>query len=160
VLPPVSLLTLGCPLRPLYAARFPCLYGWVLARNGDTFGPTAGDIGAERWMNGFCSGDYVGRWLWSGARATAVLGHPADMTLGSRGFGRSDVYGGFQPDPPVEELLAPAREVEVCLGLGAHTHYLEAEQASVAWMIDWLVRADPVEPEEEAELPVALSVEA
>jgi hypothetical protein len=160
VLPPVSLLTLGCPLRQLYAARFPCLYGWVLARNGDTFGPMAADIGAERWMNGFCSGDYVGRWLWSGATVETTLGHPADVALGSHGFGRPDVYGGFQPDPPLEDLLAPAREVEVCLGLGAHTHYLEAEQAGVSWMIDWLVRADPVEPEDEAALPVAVSVAA
>ena len=66
-LPPLQLLTLGCPLRQLYAARFPGLYAWVLANNGHVFGPRAADIGAARWMNAFCSGDYVGRWLWSNA---------------------------------------------------------------------------------------------
>jgi hypothetical protein len=143
-LPPINLLTVGSPLRQLYAARFPGLYGWVLKNNGDTFGPLASDLGIERWMNGFCSGDYVGRWLWSGAAHGETLRHPMATTLGPRSFGRDDVYGGFQPEPPVEANLRAAREVEVCLGVGAHTHYLEHEQGKVAWMIDYLVRAEPV----------------
>ncbi|MFL6699810.1 MAG: hypothetical protein ACJ8GJ_21785 [Vitreoscilla sp.] len=140
-LPPVSLLTLGCPLRQLYGARFPGLYAWVLARNGQVFGPRAGDVGVQRWMNAFCSGDYVGRWLWSDAAQEPVLKHPTDYAVGTDPFGRVDVYGGFNPTPPAEAQLRHAPEVEVCLGLGAHTHYFERDQATVAWMIDYLIRA-------------------
>ena len=143
-LPPVSLLTLGCPLRQLYGARFPGLYAWVTARNGDVFGPRATDVGVQRWMNAFCSGDYVGRWLWSNAAHHPVLEHPMANTVGHDPFGRVDVYTGFNPAPPAEGRLREAREVEVCLGLGAHTHYLERGQTTVAWMIDWLVHALPL----------------
>ena len=152
-LPPVSLLTLGCPLRQLYGARFPGLYAWVLARNGNVFGPRAADIGVQRWMNAFCSGDYVGRWLWSHADRDAALKHPMLNPVGHDPFGRVDVYGDFNPTPPAEGRLLEAREVEVCLGLGAHTHYLERDQTTVAWMIDWLVRARPLgDPEGPADL--------
>jgi len=143
-LPPVSLLTLGCPLRQLYSARFPGLYAWVTARNGNVFGPRASDIGVQRWMNAFCSGDYVGRWLWSNATHQPVLAHPTVNTVGHDPFGRVDAYTGFNPTPPAQAGLHAAREVEVCLGLGAHTHYLERDQTTVAWMIDWLVHARPL----------------
>ena len=143
-LPPISLLTLGCPLRQLYAARFPGLYAWVLANNGHVFGPRAADIGAARWMNAFCSGDYVGRWLWSRAAPDSTLRHPMINIVGPEPFGRSDVYADFHPTPPDEADLHAAREVEVCLGLGAHTHYFERDQATVAWLIDWLIRAAPL----------------
>jgi len=142
-LPPVNLLTLGCPLRQLYGARFPGLYAWVLARNGAVFGPRAADVGVQRWMNAFCSGDYVGRWLWSHADHGPVLKHPMLNPVGHDPFGRADVYTGFNPTPPAEGRLLPVREVEVCLGLGAHTHYLERDQTTVAWMIDWLIRSRP-----------------
>ncbi len=142
-LPPVSLLTLGCPLRQLYAARFPGLYAWVLALNGKVFGPRADDVGVQRWMNAFCSGDYVGRWLWSSAGPGASLAHPMVSALGHDPLGRADIYAGFDPARPADAALQHAREVEVCLGLGAHTHYFEPDQTTVAWMIDWLIRAHP-----------------
>ncbi len=143
-LPPVSLLTLGCPLRQLYAARFPGLYAWVLANNGHMFGPRAADIGVQRWMNAFCSGDYVGRWLWSRATPFTTLSHPMANVVAHEPFGRRDVYAGFHPAPPGEAHLRDAREVEVCLGLGAHTHYFERDQTTVAWLVDWMIRAAPV----------------
>ena len=142
-LPPTSLLTMGCPLRQLYGARFPGLYAWVLAKNGAAFGPRAADIGVQRWMNAFCSGDYVGRWLWSSAGHDSALSHPMNDGVGHDPFGRVDAYAGFNPSPPAEAQLQAAREVEVCLGLGAHTHYFERDQLTVAWMIDWLLRACP-----------------
>ncbi|MEP6503578.1 MAG: hypothetical protein ABJD97_09620 [Betaproteobacteria bacterium] len=144
VLPPISLLTLGCPLRQLYGARFPGLYSWVLAKNDRVFGPRATDIGVQRWMNAFCSGDYVGRWLWSSATKHATLDHPMINHVGHDPFGRIDAYTGFNPHPPAEAHLHEAREVEVCLGLGAHTHYFERDQTTVAWMVDYLIRARPL----------------
>jgi hypothetical protein len=140
-LPPISLLTAGCPLRQLYGARFPGLYAWVLAKNDRVFGPRAADIGVQRWMNAFCSGDYVGRWLWSSATEHATLDHPMVNHVGHDPFGRLDAYTGFNPSPPAEAHLHEAREVEVCLGLGAHTHYFERDQTTVAWMIDYLIHA-------------------
>jgi hypothetical protein len=138
-LPPVHLLTLGCPLRQLYAARFPGVYDWILHGAAGRTGPRADDVGVARWFNGYCSGDYVGRWLWSDAGGLAWV-HPMTATLARPAFGRVDVYGGFHPSPPVDAAFAAAREAEVCLGLGAHTHYFEDDQATVAWMIDVLVR--------------------
>lgn len=57
-LAPIDLLTFGSPLRQLYAQRFPGLYGW--AENADCT-----KAGLASWRNGYGSGDYVGRNLWS-----------------------------------------------------------------------------------------------
>ena len=148
-LPPISLLTLGCPLRQLYAARFPTLYRWVIARRGAISGPLAHDIGVERWANGFCSGDYVGRWLWSDSpKDDDPVGHPLADALGDaseQNLGRIDAYSEFIPMPPLEKMLKGRRELEVCLGLGAHTHYFEPDQSTVAWLVDLLLRPGPHE---------------
>ncbi len=135
----------------------------MTAKNGNVFGPRATDVGVQRWMNAFCSGDYVGRWLWSNAAHQPELEHPMANAVGHDPFGRVDVYTGFNPAPPAEAQLHEAREVEVCLGLGAHTHYLERDQTTVAWMIDWLVRARPPGQAEGAEdlgQPVTLDATA
>ncbi|PBI84394.1 hypothetical protein BKP43_53940 [Variovorax boronicumulans] len=112
------LLTAGCPLRQLYAARFPHLYGWVTAEDANGGGPSAAQVGVARWVNLYTAGDYVGRWLWG-----------AD-------------------DKPYEQVTTPpawcvAAEHEACLGLGAHTHYFDLDQAHVARWIDWMVTARP-----------------
>ena len=143
----VRLLTLGCPLRQLYAARFPALYGWVLAAHQAGNGPRAADIGVERWANAFTSGDYVGRWLWSSPRAEGdAIGRPMVDTVNPPTFGRSDAYSAFEPMPPAVHPFATARELEVCLGAGAHTHYFEPDQADVAWLIDHLIASPPLRP--------------
>jgi hypothetical protein len=143
----VRLLTLGCPLRQLYAARFPSLYGWILAAHETGNGPRASDIGVERWANAFTSGDYVGRWLWSSPRAAAdALGRPMVDTVNPPSFGRTDAYSTFDPMPPDVHPFATARELEVCLGAGAHTHYFEPDQANVAWLIDHLLASPPLRP--------------
>ena len=155
VVPEIHLLTLGCPLRQLYAARFPTLYRWVIERrnaatglpapSGTVTGPRAHDIGVARWVNAFCAGDYVGRWLWSDSPAPAAnvdpVGHPMidDVDRATR-FGREYAYDGFDPMPPVVAPFHSDKELEVCLGFGAHTHYFEPDQADVAWLIDTLVR--------------------
>jgi hypothetical protein len=139
----MRLLTLGCPLRQLYAARFPTLYGWVLAAHGAGNGPLASDIGVALWANAFTSGDYVGRWLWSSpAYAGDVIGNPMTDTLDPAAFGRTDAYSPFDPMPPQAHPLGTARELEVCLGAGAHTHYFEPDQADVAWLVEHLIAGD------------------
>ena len=145
VVPEIRMLTLGCPLRQLYAARFPTLYRWVIQRRGTITGPRAHDVGVARWVNAFCAGDYVGRWLWSDSPVPAgnadPVGHPMidDADRATR-FGREFAYDGFDPMPPVVAPFHSDRELEVCLGFGAHTHYFEPDQADVAWLIDTLVR--------------------
>jgi hypothetical protein len=59
---PIDLLTFGSPLRQLYAARFPALYGWVMSLSHDDARRQARLC---TWTNGYGSGDYVGRNLWN-----------------------------------------------------------------------------------------------
>ncbi len=75
---PIALVTVGSPLRDLYAEHFPLLYGWMGSNAVDfaTAGPSAADIGAVEWVNAFRSGDYVGR-LRLGA-AGRFVSHRAD----------------------------------------------------------------------------------
>jgi hypothetical protein len=61
----VHLLTVGSPLRQLYAARFPAIYEW--AEN-----PELAHAGLSSWKNGYGSGDYVGRNLWDTNRPAAL----------------------------------------------------------------------------------------
>lgn len=128
----VELLTAGCPLRQLYAARFPVLYAWVgrTAAPGRS-GPLAADVGANRWVNLYTTGDYVGRWLWCDPP-------PALDTVG----GRATLC---DPAPDSAPTAAPTAgpitraERDVCLGSGAHTHYFEQGGTHAARWIDSLV---------------------
>lgn len=79
----IDLMTAGCPLRQLYAERFPELYAWAA---GD--GPVPGDVGVSRWINLYATGDYVGRWLWTPAV------YEASTVAPSYGITRSDVCLG------------------------------------------------------------------
>ncbi|MHA4871019.1 hypothetical protein ACXZ1M_25360 [Duganella sp. PWIR1] len=56
----IDLLTLGSPLRQLYAARFPGIYEWAV-------NPVLSSTGLASWHNAYGSGDYVGRNLWDAA---------------------------------------------------------------------------------------------
>lgn len=70
---PIDLLTFGSPLRQLYAARFPALYGWIEnAARMDAMD----QAGVASWTNGYGSGDYVGRNLWPGARPASPAWQP------------------------------------------------------------------------------------
>jgi hypothetical protein len=60
---PIDLLTFGSPLRQLYAARFPALYGWIANPPGEA----RREARLYSWTNGYGSGDYVGRNLWDRA---------------------------------------------------------------------------------------------
>jgi len=66
---PVSLLTLGCPLRQLYKPRFPVLYDWFDPAQPDA---TGAGLGVKAWRNLYGTGDYVGRDLWTAPGATVA----------------------------------------------------------------------------------------
>lgn len=71
----IHLLTVGCPLRQLYAARFSALYGWAV-------NPQLKHTGLASWTNAYGSGDYVGRNLWDdhGGNQRWNPGRPAGAT--------------------------------------------------------------------------------
>jgi hypothetical protein len=111
---PVALVTVGSPLRDLYAERFPLLYRWISAR-GTPFAdakPAAADLGAVEWVNACRSGDYVGRFIWTPDHDPAVFG-----------FG----------------VRRAGDRTEFCLGAGAHTHYFDNDAVALALEIDRLV---------------------
>jgi len=118
---PIALVTVGSPLRGLYAERFPLLYGWMgsSASGVATAEPSAAAIGAVEWVNAFRSGDYVGRAIWSrpsGAYPVAATG----------------------ADGRIEAERAGDR-AELCLGAGAHTHYFSNDAVALAAEIDRLI---------------------
>ena len=113
-LPPIHLFTCGAPLRQLYASRFPALYPWTNAPfgvAGGVTGPGAALLGVVRWTNAYCTGDYIGRWLWAP--------EGADLLATGRNY-EDDTHRQW------------------CLGKGAHTHYYDARMAQVAAEIDRL----------------------
>lgn len=119
----VDLLTAGCPLRQLYAARFPDLYAWASRDRLPLCGPAASDLGVNRWINVYTTGDYVGRWLWCDAP-------PAVDTVGKQ----ATLY-----DPVFALPKVPQAETDLCLGSGAHTHYFDQAETRVADCIDALI---------------------
>jgi hypothetical protein len=118
---PIALVTVGSPLRDLYAAHFPLLYRWIRssAAGFATAAPSAADIGAVEWVNACRSGDYVGRFLWAppgqGYRIARV---------GADGTVEADRAGD---------------RTEFCLGAGAHTHYFSNDAVALAVEIDRLI---------------------
>jgi hypothetical protein len=118
---PISLVTVGSPLRDLYAARFPLLYQWMdsNAAGFATAGPSASEIGAVEWVNACRSGDYVGRFLWTPA-------------------GHAYRIAAVGADGKVEAERAGDR-TEFCLGAGAHTHYFSDDAVALAVEIDRLI---------------------
>ena len=153
--------TFGSPLRQLYAARFPRWYEWVLHRPSfdantkahEVGGPRLEKTGFRRWINGYCSGDYVGRWLWS---AEPLLKDSKGRALDMKGIiGKPwsdrpptlvDGLAALEPYASYDfatldtmKLVRSARRLECCLGYGAHTKYFEVGQAGTAWLIDHAV---------------------
>jgi hypothetical protein len=128
----LKLLTLGSPLRQLYAARFPVLYRWMFSEmdvNGNLgnaasskvrLGPSPISIGAKAWWNAYTTGDYIGRWLWSRlplASGDVSVSQIDDLGGGDHVYQRTTAVKGsdFINDVPQ--------------GSGAHTHYFDADFA-------------------------------
>ncbi len=120
---PIALVTVGSPLRDLYAERFPLLYRWMgsNAAGFERAAPQAADIGVVEWVNACRSGDYVGRFIWT----------PASDAR------RFDI-AGINPAGEVDARRAGNR-TEFCLGAGAHTHYFSNDARALAVEIDRLV---------------------
>lgn len=120
---PVALVTVGSPLRDLYAEHFPLLYEWMGSNEAGftTAAPSASALGATEWVNACRSGDYVGRFIWT---------PPSDPAR----F-RIAVVG---PDGEVEAQRAGDR-TEFCLGAGGHTHYFSNDAVALAVEIDRLI---------------------
>lgn len=175
--PRMSLFTMGCPLRQLYAARFPHMYEWGAsdpeewtasdvdygaagtgAEAGAAREPNAVGrmLGVVRWVNAYRSGDYVGRDLWL----------KKDRTSEYERWVRSS-----KAEPPVPPDVA-ARMVtvysdadgarrELCIGAGAHTHYWDSTAPEIAEELDLLVweairaQRDDDRRREERDLPTA-----
>lgn len=119
------LVTAGSPLRQLYAARFPHLYEWVLRQDRNRLGPLASEVGVRKWINCYTTGDYIGRWLWSG------LPNDADETsvpLIDEAVGRERALYTPNGDEQAMRAIrdADCRELDICIGAGAHVHYLNA----------------------------------
>jgi hypothetical protein len=119
------LLTMGSPLRQLYAANFPHLYRWVDETDDvvpamplDSLqgkSPDPSDLRVDRWVNLYTTGDYIGRNLW---RSTDWPGVWTREEFGTYAF-----VGGRR---------------ERCLGAGTHTRYWDS--ADVAAELDALIR--------------------
>lgn len=113
----VRLMTMGSPLRQLYAENFPHLYRWVdytddipVAEGVDPRvplplahrSPDPASLGVGGWVNLYTTGDYIGRSLWRSDRWCNVW-EPEPFTPGFR------AHDGARKDR--------------CLGAGTHTHY-------------------------------------
>jgi hypothetical protein len=132
---PVKLLTMGNPTRQLLNRFFPYLYDWVRAvpDNGliplstpsssgpapplDESLPDPKELGVQLWVNAYRSGDYVGRSVWL-----------------------DEWYQ--RPDDETEPSLSSSPDGtrnEMCIGAGAHTHYMDDTAPEIAWMLDQLI---------------------
>jgi hypothetical protein len=131
----VMLVTAGCPLRQLYAARFPEMYDWVLGDSAGTMGPRAADVGALLWVNVYTTGDYVGRWLWS--RTANASEYPVSQIDDIQ---QRDVYSPSpMPAGDWRTLMGGATERDISVGAGAHTHYFALDQETMAAVVDALI---------------------
>jgi hypothetical protein len=119
-LPKVYFFSMGSPLRQLYSVAFPHLYNWVGNNDSDLQfqgqSPKPQALGLEKWVNTYCSGDYVGRYLWKSSDTNSSQ----DL---------------FKPNVISEE----EKHREFCLSAGAHTHYWDGIYDRVADEIDSLI---------------------
>jgi len=135
----VKMLTMGNPTRQLLNRFFPYLYDWVRdvpdnglrplpnpAEKAPTIGegalPDPSQLGLEKWVNVYRSGDYVGRSLW--------LDEWYCRTDGAR-------KKGNYPDKIY--LAKDGSREEACIGAGAHTRYWDDTAPDVADLLNVLI---------------------
>lgn len=135
-----QLVTMGSPLRQLYAQNFPHLYRWIdasddgnadddatarspeadvsAAAGGELTGrsPSPLWLGVAQWVNLFTTGDYIGRTLW-----------------------RREAPATWKRQEFHEASTADQRR-ERCLGAGTHTRYWTSPD--VARELDAVIAAE------------------
>jgi|SRR5579864_3758696 len=138
---PIRLFTMGNPLRQLLNRFFPYLYDWV-RENPDNGSrplgpplekppagfasnlPNPADLGVEKWVSAYRSGDYVGRSLWL-----------------DEWYRRTDKCDkdGIYPEE-IKKIVSPdGARVEFCIGAGAHTHYWDDTAPDIAQELNELI---------------------
>jgi hypothetical protein len=136
---PIYLFSMGSPLRQLLNRFFPHLYWWVSDvpdNSVEPLGaamsppirirsglPRSDEMNVTRWFNAYRSGDYVGRSLW--------VGQWLDRNR----------TGDVTTEPDSARAAAPQSCVEMCIGLGAHTHYWDRSAPEIAVQLDQLIRS-------------------
>jgi hypothetical protein len=135
---PIYVFSMGCPLRQLLNRFFPHLYWWVSDIPDNSVAPLGAPIppvpainipslprtdemNVALWTNAYRSGDYVGRWLWVG-----------------EWLNRNATGNNTQP-PYTARAGAPQSCAEICIGLGAHTHYWDRSAPDIAQQLDSLI---------------------
>ncbi|MDJ0681279.1 MAG: hypothetical protein QNJ18_15585 [Xenococcaceae cyanobacterium MO_167.B52] len=116
---------MGSPLRQLYNFAFPHLYDWV--SNPESISSEANPnpeelLGVRQWVNGFRSGDYIGRYLWRS---------PKDPDLWKR--------VNFNSNPDYIYPDSDKKRREFCLGAGGHTHYWDETAPEIAQELERLI---------------------
>jgi hypothetical protein len=109
----IHLFTVGCPLRQLYNRRFPDLYSWVGTTPEEARQQLKPPAGVLKWLNGYTTGDYIGRNLWT-----------------------TDAERDIASNTP--RIFDENRE-EICLGAGAHIHYFDWRLKEMANLLDDLI---------------------
>jgi hypothetical protein len=136
---PIYVFSMGSPLRQLLNRFFPHLYWWVSDvpdNSVEPLGaavappirissglPRSDEMNVTLWSNAYRSGDYVGRSLWVGQWLCR------------------NKTGDTTTEPDSARVTAPQSCVEMCIGLGAHTHYWDRSARDVAAQLDRLIRS-------------------
>jgi hypothetical protein len=136
---PIYVFSMGSPLRQLLNRFFPHLYWWVRDEPDNSLGPVGAaldppiaeiankdlprsdEMNVHLWVNAYRSGDYIGRSLWLGQWLTR---NSADNPHTS---------------PDVAIAGPPQTCEEMCIGLGAHTHYWDRSAPEIARKLDQLI---------------------
>jgi hypothetical protein len=145
---PVTLFTMGNPLRQFLNRFFPHLYDWVnLVPSGSLspFGtakltppppipadalPDPSDLGVQHWVNAYRSGDYVGRSLW----VDEWYGRNLDGAEG--GTPADPIYIVREAETPLPQ---PSPREEMCIVAGGHQHYWDNTATDIAQQLNALI---------------------
>ena len=132
---PIRLFTMGNPLRQLLNRFFPHQYRWVREEPDNALQTLAGSeiqklsstpspatLGVRSWTNAYRSGDYVGRGLWLG-----------EWYKRTKGGDKEGMY------PQKITVYGRGRACEMCIGLGAHTHYWDETAPDIRDELDRLI---------------------
>ncbi len=138
---PISIFTMGNPVRQLLNRFFPHQYDWVREIPDNSDGPTrpvvppvdalvakpepsTRTVGVARWSNAYRSGDYVGRSIW--------------LEEWYKRTDSADAEAGRYPEP-IAKISSPPERVEMCIGVGAHTHYWDTTAPDIRDHLDQLI---------------------